>query len=257
MKSNNRFLSKFPFLSSTARGQYQLLTQLFHILEHFQMSIPGITLLALNVLLTGCQGTVLVGTTLSGVLGGRVMRWSKARVYLPVSYAIGSCILLVSSGEAGALPESARIISKSLALLMSLVGILFRVPISPAAAYCNLKSPFASWLCYCKCHALPPPPLVEKGSGGTDGILHEVCSHPLYHLISISGSLFVFRVCNDLMQLPLSCIRSPPPFSSSRLQSFIPCATTFSFPGLRKRHLQSTHRSYSSSPPQARIATFR
>lgn len=153
-----------------------------------------VALLALNVLLSGCQGTVFVGTAFSGVLGGRVMRWNKAWIYAVISYVIGSCILFVPKKTTDISPPGAQALSTLLALFMSLLGIIFRIPVSPAAIHGNLKESiyifafgisstlFSLLLLWAKKDAEEPMAFSMKFA-------------PLLYAASISmaGSLFVFK----------------------------------------------------------------
>lgn len=154
-----------------------------------------IVLLALNILLNCCQGTVLVGTIFSGVLGSRVMRWNKAWLYALISHLISSSLLLAPKEAVDVSPVGPHLLSKSLSLIMSSLGIFFRMPVSPAAINGEFReatyilgfgvlSAFLSFLS-----------LWVKG----DPEEPMTCSMkfaPFLYVVSISipGSLFVFKV---------------------------------------------------------------
>lgn len=158
-----------------------------------------VALLVLNALLTGCQGTVLVGTTFSGVLGGRVMRWNRAWIYAVISYAIGSCLLLVPKETTDVLPLGARALSKALALFMSLLGIILKVPVSPAAIHCNFKE--SIWILgFGIASALFSFILLWTKKDAEEPMVFSMKFAPLLYAASISipGSLFVFKVLQRL-----------------------------------------------------------
>lgn len=157
--------------------------------------ILPLTLLVLNILLAGCQGTVLVGTALSGVLGGRVMRWSKAWIYAVVSYAIGSFLLFVPRKSTAVLPEGVQALSKSLALLMSLLGIIFKTPVSPVAVHCEFKA-FLYIFGFGISSALLSFLLLWTRKDSEEPMVFSMKFAPFLYAASISipGSLFVFKL---------------------------------------------------------------